>query len=199
VIVALGSSLVLASFALGLAHAFDPDHLAAVSALAAEHPTWRRALRCAAHWALGHGIAVLSLGLLLLVSPWGGALQGTYADVVVAVSLIVLGLWTAWTGARPPSPTTHWTSVTASAFGILHGTAGVATVLGLLGLTGASTTVGLASLLAFNAGVFAAMFALALGFGALYENVARRSRWRTIVRIVIGGITMVVGVSMLRG
>lgn len=198
-IVALGSSWVLASFALGLAHAFDPDHLAAVTALAAEHPSWRRALRCAAHWALGHGVAVLSLGIVLLGSPLGGALQGTYADLVVAVSLIALGLWTAWTGARTPAHTPRWTSLTASAFGILHGTAGVAAVLGLLGLTRASLFVGISSLVAFNAGVFAAMFALALGFGSLYENLARRSRWRAGVRIGIGGITVLVGLSMLRG
>jgi len=171
-----GWPLLLASFGLGIAHAFDADHLAAVTALASERPQWRRAMGCAIHWALGHGTAVVTLGLLLIATPLGGILDGSGADLMVGVALLALGLWTAWNGYHGQQPRDRWPRALAGAFGLLHGTAGVATVLGLLGVARGSTLSGLSSLAAFSAGVFAAMFVLAVGLGSLYQRIGVNER-----------------------
>lgn len=189
--------LLAASFGLGFAHAFDPDHLAAVTALASERPQWRRAMRCAIHWALGHGLAVVTLGLVLLATPFGGILNGASADRLVGVALIALGSWTAWSSTRQRHTDHRVTAATASLFGILHGTAGVAAVLGLLGVARASVFVGLATLATFSTGVFTAMFALAVGMGSLYERLRPSPRIRTTVQVLAGLLTSIIGLSML--
>ena len=79
-------------FLLGLRHAFDPDHLAAVSTFVTEHPNpWRSAL-VGASWGLGHTLALLAFGgavvaFRIVLSPELAA----YLELAVAAVLIFLG------------------------------------------------------------------------------------------------------------
>jgi hypothetical protein len=78
---------------LGVRHALDPDHLAAVTVLATEHPGVRRGAWLGASWGAGHGVALLAVGLALAV--FDGALAPWVADVfelAVAVMLVALGM-----------------------------------------------------------------------------------------------------------
>ncbi|HEY2736340.1 MAG TPA: hypothetical protein VGI70_20215, partial [Polyangiales bacterium] len=56
----------LLALLLGVRHASEPDHLAAVSTLLAEHPHARRGALLGAFWGLGHSIALLCVGSVLL-------------------------------------------------------------------------------------------------------------------------------------
>jgi hypothetical protein len=51
--------------ALGMRHALEPDHLAAVSTLVAEERSARAGARLGAWWGLGHTAALLAVGLTL--------------------------------------------------------------------------------------------------------------------------------------
>ena len=90
------SLLLLASaFGLGAAHAFEPDHMAAVTTFVTRRPTPRQAVRFGVQWALGHGFSLLLLGSLLFVLKV--TLSETIAgslEKLVGIALLGLGLWT---------------------------------------------------------------------------------------------------------
>ena len=89
--------LILLGFSLGLVHAFDADHVMAVSVLSNTRPGLRKTLRHCAHWALGHGFILISAGLLLF--GLGIAIPESLvwlAEVSVGVFLIGMGLFCFW-------------------------------------------------------------------------------------------------------
>ena len=55
----------LLGLAMGARHALDPDHLAAVSVLAADAPGPRRGALLGALWGIGHAAALLGTALVL--------------------------------------------------------------------------------------------------------------------------------------
>src|SRR5262245_61637888 len=77
---------------MGMRHALDPDHLAAVSVLAADAPSARRGALLGALWGIGHAAALLGTGLVLaaLAAELPAALGDAF-ELAVAVMLIVLG------------------------------------------------------------------------------------------------------------
>src|SRR5882762_3039439 len=88
---------------LGLRHAFEPDHLAAVSTLATR-PGGRRlwsAARLGLIWGLGHTVTVGAVALLVLVlGVHLPARLWPTAELVVAALLILLGMMVIWRYAR---------------------------------------------------------------------------------------------------
>ena len=85
------------AFGLGLLHAFDADHVMAVSALGSRKPGLRRLLRFSSHWAVGHGGVLILAGLLLF--GLGYRLPSAlvhWAEASVGVLLIVIGLACFW-------------------------------------------------------------------------------------------------------
>jgi len=88
---------------LGLRHAFEPDHLAAVSTLATR-PGGRRlwsAARLGLIWGLGHTVTVGAVALLVLVlGVQLPARLWPFAELVVAALLILLGTLVIWRYAR---------------------------------------------------------------------------------------------------
>lgn len=88
------SGLFLATpLVLGVTHAFDADHIAAVSALVSGTERSWRAVRLALVWGLGHVVPLLvvaAIGLLLgtAIPSWAAAL----AERMVGVMLLALGV-----------------------------------------------------------------------------------------------------------
>jgi len=76
----------------GIRHAFEPDHLAAVSTLVSETRDARRGAVLGAAWGLGHTLSLLAVGLVL--AALGATLPVRLAaafELAVAVMLLVLG------------------------------------------------------------------------------------------------------------
>jgi ABC-type nickel/cobalt efflux system permease component RcnA len=90
-------SLLLFGSALGLgaAHAFEPDHMAAVSTFVARRPSPKQAIMFGIQWAIGHGLSLLLIGSILfaLKMTIAESLAGSL-EKIVGVVLIGLGLWT---------------------------------------------------------------------------------------------------------
>src|SRR5438477_12354537 len=88
---------------LGLRHAFEPDHLAAVSTLATRQGRLLDACRLGLAWAVGHTASVgAAVGAIIL---FGLRLPGRFAasaDLLVAVLLVGLGGSVVWRYARHP-------------------------------------------------------------------------------------------------
>src|SRR3989442_7283837 len=80
---------------LGARHALEPDHLAAVSTMAAHGSSRSDVLRVSAAWGAGHASLILLAGILL--TSLGGkiplAMEGR-ADTIVGLALVALGAWT---------------------------------------------------------------------------------------------------------
>ena len=60
-------SLLLSGFAIGLLHALDADHLAAVSTLVAERKSLRSSTLIGGWWGLGHTLSLLTAGVLVIL------------------------------------------------------------------------------------------------------------------------------------
>src|SRR5262245_11170825 len=86
---------------LGMRHALEPDHLAAVSTLITSERGSLRAAWLGACWGIGHTLTLIAAGVVLLMlraeMPAGAA---DAFELVVAVMLVVLGVRAVYTAAR---------------------------------------------------------------------------------------------------
>src|SRR6266567_8312008 len=189
---------------LGLRHAFEPDHLAAVSILATR-PGGRRlwsAARLGLIWGLGHAVTVGAVALLVLVL--GVQLPARLwptAELVVAALLILLGMMVIWRYTRgrwhmhahahsAAAPHLHLHSHAADpshghahasidarrslGFGIAHGLAGSGAIAALLVAAVPDTTSRLFYFAAFSAGTIAGMLVVSLTLSVLVRFAADR-------------------------
>ena len=78
---------------LGMRHALEPDHLAAISTLVTEEDNPRSGLRLGAFWGLGHTLALLAMGLLLalLRTTLSDRLTAAF-ELLVSAMLLLLGI-----------------------------------------------------------------------------------------------------------
>lgn len=84
-----------AAFALGVEHAFEPDHVVAVSTMASRSNIISRSLVTGWLWGLGHTVSLLIAGILVLLLRVQFPLSiSGYFELVVGVMLILLGVWT---------------------------------------------------------------------------------------------------------
>jgi hypothetical protein len=150
----LGALLLAA--VLGLRHATDPDHLAAVTALVADRGRDVRAgARIGACWGIGHAVVLLALGVpLVLLQATLPAWLEAGAEHLIGVVIAVLALRLLWgwrhvrrraTSHRHPPAVRHRhvhegdhahsrarTGPQALAIGALHGLAGTGAIVLLL-------------------------------------------------------------------
>lgn len=85
---------VIAGFILGCLHAFDVDHVVAVTAFTSKHPHQRKAAVFGLLWGLGHTASLMVFGLVTLalkvVIP---PLVESLAELAVGVILVGIGIW----------------------------------------------------------------------------------------------------------
>lgn len=125
----------------GAAHVFaGPDHLAALAPVVADDR--RRGVRLGALWGLGHGLGVVLLGGLgqLFRGALGARQVSAWSELGVGVLLVVMGAFALWRTRSAESvlhPHEHPAferhgAHLAFGVGVLHGTAGVGHLLGIL-------------------------------------------------------------------
>jgi ABC-type nickel/cobalt efflux system permease component RcnA len=178
---------------LGSLHAFEADHLAAVTSFAVQKPQPRAAMRFGAQWALGHGTSILIAGMFLIFL--GLRIPESASNVmdrVVGLLLMALGAWTVWATRRLHAHAhthdghvhVHMHSHIASKnhdhkhaptlMGLAHGLAGAAPAVALVPLARFDTAVGgLGYLLIFAAGTAASMSVYALFAGYMAGRATR--------------------------
>ena len=86
-------SIVAFGFVLGLKHAIEADHIAAVSTIVSEHPSIIRSSFVGAFWGIGHAISLLVAGaaiVFLHIEISGGV--GRALEFGVGIMLIALGV-----------------------------------------------------------------------------------------------------------
>jgi high-affinity nickel-transport protein len=196
---------------LGMRHALEPDHIAAVSTLVSREQSGFRAAWLGVCWGLGHTLSLLIVGLgLVLVRKEMPAGLADIFEIAVAAMLIGLGLRSvmqaAWLGSNGPTRVHRhrwivhqhpgmpahvhigrWTFARRPLLiGAMHGLAGSGALAALVLTTLPSTASRLAYMLLFGLGSTAGMAALS---GLLGWPLARLGAHQHVTR----GISFVVG------
>jgi high-affinity nickel permease len=194
--------VVAVSVLLGLRHASDPDHLAAVATMIASgtERAAHRAARLGFTWGLGHASSLFAFGVpVVLYSAYlpatiQRAAETTVGFVIVLLAVLLLLRWHRGLYRRVDEHThAARTGLQAYAIGLVHGMGGTAGV-GLLLLAGIqSRALALGALAIFAVCTALSMAALSTGFGlALSRPAARRSFDR--LAPALGALTLVFGV-----
>jgi hypothetical protein len=200
---------------LGMRHALEPDHLAAVSTLVSSERSSARAMLLGACWGVGHTLTLVLVGSVLVVlrSELPPAVADAF-EFLVAGMLVALGVRAIAIAARqgPSGPThvhhhgrvTHvhagvarhvhiggWTLARRPLLvGAVHGLAGSGALTALVLATMSSTMARLSYMALFGIGSTVGMAALS---GVLGWPLARLGSHQAMARAV----SMVVGVTSI--
>lgn len=182
-------SLLSLGFLLGLRHALDSDHLAAVSTVLAERPSLLASGAVGFWWGVGHTLTLLLVGSVVLA--WGIRIPDEFellAESGVAILLIVLGVslalelyrerWHVHSHHHEGEPHIHFhshqrqenhrhrhwmvQSIRPLCIGMAHGLAGSAALMLMILATTKETSVGLLSILVFGVGSIIGMMVIGL-------------------------------------
>ncbi len=182
---------------MGMRHALEPDHLAAVTTLVSQEGSGRRATLLGISWGLGHMLTLVLVGTALVVAeremPAGAA---QILELGVAVMLIVLGvraiaqtLARARTPFSPSSgPKKGYDSFSKPLLvGMVHGLAGSGALTALVLSTLPTVAARLAFVALFGVG---STLSMAVASGLLGWPLARLGARHAVTR----GLTFAVGV-----
>ncbi|WP_026910533.1 hypothetical protein [Patulibacter minatonensis] len=167
--------VLLVALLLGLRHASDPDHLAAVAPLATGDPAdRRRAAGLGLAWGAGHASVLLLAGVPLILlradvpEGVGGLLERAVGVMIVVLAVLALVRWAS--ARRAAAHGTHDDGGrvrrprTAFGVGVVHGLAGTGGVALLLLALLPSRGEALAALLLFAPATMVSMALLTLGW-----------------------------------
>jgi cytochrome c biogenesis protein CcdA len=196
--------VVAVSILLGLRHASDPDHLAAVTTLIAsgKERAARRAARLGFAWGLGHATSLFVFGLPVVLysaylpEPVQRAAETTVGFVIVALAVLLLARWRR--GAFSPTSHVHPHRRTrraggAYAIGLVHGMGGTAGVGLLLLASIHDHLLAVAALALFAVCTAISMAALSTGFG-LTLGAARVRRSFHVIAPALGIASLAFGI-----
>jgi high-affinity nickel permease len=207
---------IVSGFTLGCLHAFDVDHVAAVTAFASKHPTARGASLFGLYWGLGHTATLLVLGGLSVglrfVIP---SSLSVFGELVVGLVLIAVGLWVLRDFFRGKKIHVHRHTHNGvdhvhfhshadeeghhhhhSMFfvGAVHGFAGTAAVMVLIPITiTQSLGFALVYLVLFGVGTMTAMGLFAYLLGSATQKMGS-DRLIAILQAVAGAASLIIGI-----
>ena len=197
---------------LGMRHALEPDHLAALSVLLTGERSVRKAAWLGVYWGIGHTLTLLAAGTLLVVLR--AEMPTMAADVLagaVALMLIGFGVRAIYLSAakRAQGPThSHAHGVTSGAaavggpwtlarrpllVGAVHGLAGSGALTALVMSTIPSMGARLAYLALFGIGSTLGMAALSGLLGWPIARVGTHGAVARSISLVVGSISIVLG------
>ena len=211
-------------FLLGLRHAFEPDHLAAVSTLATRAGRLRDAARLGLAWGVGHTASVGVVALLVIaLGVHLPARLATVAELLVAALLVGLGGSVLWRYARGRwhmhfhehggAPHLHlhshagqaahahghaqWDARRSLGLGLAHGMAGSGAVLVLVVAATPTAGMQLGYVGAFGVGTIAGMLSVSVGLGVVVRAASGRGeRLATLLHLGAATASVVVGLLL---
>jgi high-affinity nickel permease len=210
----------LLGFANGMRHAFEPDHLAAVSTLVAGERSAKASVRYAAAWGAGHAAMLVVVGgALALLRAELPAVTSDGLELVVAVVLVALGvrglaqakrlgrvgqtfthahgeLAHSHAGARDHLHVSKWTLARLPfVVGLVHGLAGSGALAALVASHVATPVFSVAFITIYAVGAAVGMATLAGVLGWPLARVARSPRAMPLLVGVSAAASLVVGVA----
>jgi high-affinity nickel permease len=218
---ALGLGLLL-----GLRHALDADHVAAVSTLVSQHRSVARSCLLGAFWGAGHTMALLAVGVAVVAFKFTippeverGLETGVALVLILLGGHVLLKSLAVWTlhrhahahdgqshshlhlhvGAEDCSGHVHLLRVGGRPFlvGLLHGMAGSAALMLLVLASIPSRIGGLLYIVVFGLGSTAGMLVISGLIGVPFALTANRSRGvHGIIQTLAGGASLILGLAL---
>lgn len=209
---------ILLGLLVGLRHAFEPDHLTAISTLVTEAGGARRGAMLGAIWGVGHTVALVVVGAILLLA---GAIVPERLTVgfegLVALMLVALGIRAIVRalrdGERGPITTHHHAGLAHThagpahlhvgartlawrplAIGLVHGLAGSGALTALVFARLPGTAARLTYITVFGLGSVVGMMIASGLAGATIHAIAGRPRTRRGLGLATGTLSVVIGV-----
>ncbi len=222
-------SILALGLLIGLRHAFEAEHLAAVASLATRSRSLREGALLGAAWGLGHTLTLFVVGgagLLMgetLPPAWARNLEFAVGLMLLALGADVIrrarrqrlhvhvhdhgdGLRHVHAHRHEPEPAEGHQHAhnglprRAVAVGLMHGLAGSAALLLLTLQTTGSVAVGLAYIGLFGIGSVIGMAALSVVVALpMRASAGRLARWHGRLELVLGCLTFGIGFRVLYG
>jgi hypothetical protein len=201
-LVSLTTGLLL-GLLLGMRHALEPDHLAAVSVLlSASRRRWTGAV-LGVSWGIGHSLALLAVGCLLgaLHARLPAALAGAF-ELLVALMLVALGTRAIVRSRSRPRgaghgdivPVDRWTLARRPlVVGLIHGLAGSGALSTLVMVDMPSVSMRIAYMALFGVGSILGMAFLTGVAGWPLAGLGRSPRFSRGLSAVTGAISVLLG------
>ena len=186
--------LIALGFLLGMGHATDADHVAAVTAIVSREQAVRRAASVGALWGLGHtATIVLAGGAIILFNLVIPPRVGLALEFAVALMLIGIGVLTL--RARDDAPPRSM--MRPVGVGFMHGLAGSAFVAMLVVKTLPSPLAGVLHLGVFGAGTVAGMAVVTTVIALPSVYAGRRVlAMRRYIRLGAAAVSIVFGLLL---
>lgn len=188
---------------LGLRHASDPDHVVAVTTIAARTRRVDHAARLAVIWGLGHTLTLFAVGVGIILFDWVvPARVGLAMEFCVALALVVVGLLNL--GRLPQREpgveggTGRPLARRAFVVGLVHGLAGSAAVALLVLSTVRDPRWACGYLLVFGLGTLLGMVLVTTVFALPVATAARR--WDGVgglIRVSTGALSLAFGLWLV--
>jgi cytochrome c biogenesis protein CcdA len=190
----------------GFAHAFEIDHLLAVSNIVTQRRTIWEALRDGIYWGLGHTSTIMVIGILMILAKVGiseGAFH--YFEACVGFMLMFLGahrIWKTWESEKEHllmhARQQEHDHRLAFGVGLVHGLAGSGALVLLVMTEIHETLPAIIYLLIFGAGSIAGMM-LASGLFSLpfSKKIAYGSPWRWRLTLLSSLLCIFFGVRVI--
>ncbi|MFN0008252.1 MAG: urease accessory protein [Planctomycetota bacterium] len=193
------SNFLAFGFVIGIRHALDADHVAAVMSLATRGGTIASQARQGALWGLGHTLTLLLAGGACIL--FGFAIPEaaeSWLEAAVGAMLVVLGV-SVFARLRRVRVHAHGRlPLQAWCVGAVHGLAGSAALVLLVAQSARTPMLGLLCIAAFGLGSILGMSALAAAIAMPLEASARmRGRLHGILCGSAGAFSVLLGAKML--
>ncbi len=185
---------VLLALAAGARHAFEPDHLAAVSTLVARARNRRAMVLQGLAWGMGHALAVgVAAAVLVPLRHLVPARLDDLLEMGVACILVGLGVRSLVDSGKIAPPHRH--RGTPLAVGFAHGLAGSGALVATLAALEVSPVVRAVYICCFGLGATGAMATIAGLFGAGLAKAMALANVRRRVQFTAGAVSSVVGIA----
>jgi hypothetical protein len=205
-------------FLLGLRHALDADHVAAVAAMVSQERSLRRSCLLGTFWGMGHSASLLVAGIAVLAGRLSipPALERGFEQVVGLV-LMALGLHVLlraagvfWAGGPAGSghahPHHHPLRLAGRPFlvGAIHGLAGSAGLMLLVVAAMPTLLGGLAYIVLFGVGATGGMLLISAALSLPFLGLRARSSERVwavalvVLQLVAGAVSLAFGAVLVR-
>ena len=200
------ASMLLLGLVVGLRHAFEADHVAAVSAIATRRKSWIGSSLVGGLWGLGHALALFAAGAAVLLLQLRIPAQAELTlELGVGLMLVGLGANAVFKlvhGDHDHLPDGHGHDHGAGKgpllVGIVHGLAGSGALMLLVLATIPSPLLGLAYIAVFGLGALGGMMALSALIALPALLAARRfERAQAGLRLVAGALSITVGLFLV--
>lgn len=184
------SETLLVACSIGFAHAFETDHLVAVSSIVTKRNHWLLAIKDGVYWGLGHTSVILLVGIIYMVGRFVlNENDFRYFEATVGLMLIFLGISRLYKFyMNPESHHQHYPDGShkiAYGIGAIHGLAGSGAVLLTVLSQIKSNFNGILYILVFGIGSIFGMMLAAGVFSVPFSSKFLKIKWLSYFLTVV--------------